>query len=144
MIKKPIEEYVWPEKNYTDKIHDSIEGLFRQIHWRAIGLKEVEDHLLNKFKWLTVDTKNKKQLLNKLIRGGIKKLIQLGMVVECESKLSTEAQWMWAQSASDNKGYKVLTSTDEVAHNMDAVKKIRHRALSFEKVRKYNSEHPNP
>lgn len=142
-MAKTIENYVWPEVNYTDKIHDEVEGLFRQITWRPLTLIEISEFLLKKLPWLTIDTPHRKKILNMIVRKGITKLVQLGLVVEVWSKVTTDKQWNWAQGA-DKETYKVLTSADEVATNMDAVKKIRNRALSIKDVRKYNREEPNP
>jgi len=142
-MTKPVETYVWPEKNYTDQIHDAVEGLFRQITWRPLVLSEISEQLSKKFPWLVLDTPYRKKTLNMIVRRGITKLVQLGLIVEIKSNVTTDKQWQWSQDVDKNT-YKVLTSADEVAHSMEAVKRIRNRALSAEEVRKYNRENPNP
>lgn len=139
MTNKPIEEYVWPEKDYTDKIHNAVREIFRQSKFVSFTYDQLVQQLTKRFRWLTLKTEKQSTVLNKVIRTAIRKFTQLGLIKECKSKMSIERQWMWAQFINET-SYENVTTEDEVAQTEIAINRCLHRAVSGNTLKIYNNQ----
>ena len=136
-MKKNISEMVFPEPNYTDKIHRGLNLLFHFRPWLSFTIPQVREHLIKEYLWLANRTPAQEMLLNKLINTGIKKLVQSGVVKKVVSKTSVEGQWQLTETAVDS-GYTIITSSDEVASTEAARHAIKGRSISDRDLIKLN------
>jgi hypothetical protein len=130
---KDTSEMVWPVENYTDKIHTGLAALFSTYSWLTFTVNQMESHLSRSYKWLTVDTPQRKELLHKLIQTGIRKLIQTGRVQKVTSKVSVEPQWMAIKGVQES-SYTNITSEDQVATTPEARKAVNRRSIGRKKL----------
>lgn len=128
---------VFPEPNYTDKIHAAINLLFHFRPWLSFTIPQLRENLETEFVWLKDINPKQKLLLNKLINTGLKKLVQNGSIKKVTSKTSVEPQWQLTESVVES-GYTVITSTDEVASTPEALKAIKGRSISDRDLMKLN------
>lgn len=128
---------VFPEPNYTDKIHRGLNLLFHFRPWLSFTIPQVKEYLVKEYSWLANRTPAQEMLLNKLINTGIKKLVQNGSIKKVTSKTSVESQWQLTETAVDS-GYTIITSTDEVASTPEALKAIKGRSISDRDLMKLN------
>ena len=128
---------VFPEPNYTDKIHQGLNLLFHFRPWLSFTISQVREHLIKEYSWLASRTPAQEMLLNKLINTGIKKLVQSGVVKKVVSKTSVEGQWQLTETAVVS-GYTIVTSTDEVASTEAARHAIKGRSISDRDLIKLN------
>lgn len=132
-----IENMVWPVENYTDKINGELTLIFKSQRFITFTIKQLEQCLLKKLDWLTVDTSHKKQILNKLINTGIRKLIQANKIKEVTSNISVEKQWI-ATDGINMSSYVILTEDVEVAKTDKAMQASSRRCIGFKKLQELN------
>lgn len=135
---KPIDEMIWPVPNYTDKIHTGIKATFLTRPWLSFTIPQLRQYLERGWPWLANPTEKQAAMLDKIVKCGIQKLIQLGTVKKVTSKVSVEPQWQ-ATSTLSGSGMVNITSDDEVAHNEQARKMASRRALGRKALRKLNA-----
>jgi hypothetical protein len=136
-MKKSLNEMVWPVEKYTDKVYDELGVMFTKYGWLSFTKDQIADHMKRELPWLGSNTENQNVLLNRLISTGIKKLVQLGVVVEVTSNVSVDLQWKHAEGV-ENSGYASVTDPKSVAKTEDAKKAISRRAIGTKKLRKLN------
>lgn len=128
-MKKDLQEMVWPVENYTDKIHSGIKMMFQLRHWITFTIPQMKEHLVRGYPWLANPTTRQTELLDKIIKTGIQKLVQSGKVKKVTSLVSVEPQWQWATDVSENEGFTNVTSEDSVAQTDEAKKAAGRRAI---------------
>jgi hypothetical protein len=79
-------------------------------------------------------------VLNKIIKTGIQKLIQHGLVKKVHSQMTVEGQWQWAASVAEG-GLQDITGADKVATSKEAVKASSRRALGGKSLWVLNHKH---
>ena len=128
---------IWPVVNYTDKIHTGIKATFLSRPWLSFTIPQLRQYLERGWPWLANPTAKQAAVLDKIVKCGIQKLIQLGKVKKVTSKVSVEPQWQ-ATSALAESGMVNITSDDEVANNELAQKMASRRALGRKALRRLN------
>lgn len=136
-MKKNVEEMVWHQTDYTMLIHAAVREMFHCSPFVTFTYAQILEQLLKKFAWLSVDTTQRKQLVNKIVNTALKKYIQLGLIKAVESKMTLDKQWIWAQFV-DKTAYKNLTTSTEVAASEEAIAKCLNRAISKNTLAKLN------
>jgi hypothetical protein len=137
-MKKEIQDFVWPVENYTDKIHTGLKLMFQLRPWLSFTVGQMKDHIVKGYDWLANPNDRQNTLLNELIRKGIQKLVQRGMVKKVHSTTSVEGQWQWASSVADS-GYTDITGADAVAKTPEAIKAAERRSLGCMKLWRLNN-----
>jgi hypothetical protein len=138
-MKKEVSEMVWPVENYTDKIHTGLKMMFITYPWLSFTIPQMRQHLTKGYNWLANPTEAQTALLDKLIKTGIQKLIQLGTVKKVTSKVSVESQWQATAAVADS-GMVNITSEDSVAHTEEARKAVKRRALGGKSLHVLNGQ----
>lgn len=128
---------VWPHLNYTDKIHSALRYMFSAQPHLSFTSEQMKSHIVKGFEWLKNNNKKQDQLLDKIIKTGIQKLIQSGKVSKVTSRVSVDAQWQATSSVAES-GYTNITSSDSVATSDDAKKAISRRAIGTKKLWELN------
>jgi len=139
-MKKDLQEMVWPVENYTDKIHTGIKTMFQLRHWLTFTIPQMREHLVRGYPWLANPTARQTELLDKIIKTGIQKLIQSGKVKKVLSVVSVEPQWQWAADVVENDGFTNVTSEDSVAQTDEAKKAAGRRAIGGRTLWKLNGK----
>ena len=139
MTNKSLEEYVWPEKDYTDKIHSAVRETFRQSKFVSFTYDQLVQQLVKRFSWLKLETDRHHAVLDKIIKTAIRKFTQLGLIKECRSKVSVEKQWIWSQFINETP-YENMTTQDELAQTEIAINQCLHRAVSSKTLKIYNNQ----
>lgn len=138
-----VDEYVWPEVNYTDKIHDTVHEILRRQPYLRFNKNQIKDLLVRELPWLTLDTEKRKSLASKLITTGLRKFEQAGLIKEVIDVTLHEKGWMWASGAKEQeKTFANITPEDEIAKNQQALKACLNRSLSRENIKKLNQNPP--
>lgn len=135
---KEIHEMVFPVENYTDKIHMGIKMMFLNYPHLTFTKQQMVAHLIKGYPWLANPTQRQIELLAKLSKTGIQKLIQAGKVKKVTSKVSVEPQWQAASAVAES-GYINVTSEDSVAVTPEARKAINRRAIGGETLWRLNN-----
>jgi len=130
---KNVTEMVWPVQNYTDKSHFGLKMMFATYPWLTFTAGQMESHLVKGFNWLANPDHRQRLVLDKIIRTGIRKLIQSGKVKKVTSNVSVEDQWI-AVANVEGSGYTSLTSQDEVAKTDAAKKAASRRSIGARKL----------
>lgn len=138
-MKRDLSTMVFPVENYTDKIHFAMKMMFSSRPWLSFTIQQMKEHLQKGYNWLKELDERQSQLLNKLIKTGIQKQIQLGNVKKVSSSVSVDGQWQWAVTVKDS-GYKNVTSDDDVAQSEEAKKAINRRAIGGRSLWKLNGQ----
>jgi hypothetical protein len=134
-----VKEMVWPQDDYTNKIHFAMKYMFSSQPHLTFTVSQMREHLQRGFKWLVTDNDRQSILLDKIISTGIRKLIQNNLVVLVTSKVSTERQWQHRKGAEVG-SHTNITSDDDVAHTTDALKAIKGRAINARALWKLNHQ----
>ena len=113
--------------------------MFSSRPWLSFTIQQMKEHLQKGYNWLKELDERQSQLLNKLIKTGIQKQIQLGNVKKVSSSVSVDGQWQWAVTVKDS-GYKNVTSDDDVAQSEEAKKAINRRAIGGRSLWKLNGQ----
>jgi hypothetical protein len=135
---KEIQDFVWPVENYTDKIHTGIKIMFSQRHWLSFTIPQMREHLTKGYTWLSNPNQRQISVLNKIIKTGIQKWLQKGLVKKVHSSTSVEGQWQWSNSV-EGSGYTDITSVDAVATSQTAQKAVSRRALGCKTLWRLNN-----
>jgi hypothetical protein len=130
---KNVNEMVWPVENYTDKIHFGLRMMFATYPWLTFSTGQMETHLVKGFNWLDNPNERQRLVLDKIIRTGIRKLIQAGKVKKVTSRVSVEDQWIAVANVADS-GYTSVTSNCEVALTEEAKKASNRRSIGARKL----------
>ena len=125
---KNIQDFVWPVENYTTKIHSGIKIMFQLRPWLSYTISQMKESLVNGYPWLANPNERQTALLNKILKTGIQKLVQAGLVKKVHSNTTVESQWQ-STGGVEGSGYDNVTSVDSVAATADAKKAIKHRAI---------------
>jgi hypothetical protein len=135
---KNIQDFVWPVENYTDKIHSALKIMFSIRPWLSFTIPQMKDHIVKGYSWLSNPDERQTTVLNKIIKTGIQKWIQKGLVKKVHSSTSVEGQWQWS-AAVEGSGYIDITSADAVATSQTAQKAASRRALGCKTLWRLNN-----
>lgn len=136
-MKKETSEMVWPVENYTDKIHTALKVMFQLRPWLTYTIEQMKAHVVRGYPWLANPSERQTVLLNKIIKTGIQKLVQGGLVKKVTSKTATESQWQSARGVDES--HINITSEESVAQTPEAVKAIGRRALGGRSLWRLNT-----
>lgn len=137
-MTKNIQEMVWPVENYTDKIHSGLKIMFQLRNWLSFTIPQMKEYIVKGYPWLINPNERQSNLLDKLIKTGIQKLVQRGLVKKVSSNVSVEPQWQWA-AAVEESGYDNITSEDSVAKTEEAKKAVGRRSIGGKKLWRLNN-----
>jgi hypothetical protein len=138
-MKKELSEMVFPVENYTDKIHTGVKATMANYSHLSFTLHQLRPYLQAGYPWLKNLTERQATLLDQIIKTGLAKLIQIGMVKKVTSKVSVESQWQWASKVAES-GYTNITSEDDVAQTDEAKKAVNRRAVGGRSLWKLNGK----
>lgn len=130
---------VFPVENYTDKIHTGVKATMANYSHLSFTLHQLRPYLQAGYPWLKNLTERQATLLDQIIKTGLAKLIQIGMVKKVTSKVSVESQWQWASKVAES-GYTNITSEDDVAQTDEAKKAVNRRAVGGRSLWKLNGK----
>jgi hypothetical protein len=105
----------------------------------SFTLHQLRPYLQAGYPWLKNLTERQATLLDQIIKTGLAKLIQMGMVKKVTSKVSVESQWQWASKVAES-GYTNVTSDDDVAQTDEAKKAVKRRAVGGRSLWKLNGQ----
>lgn len=105
-------------------------------------VEQMKAHIIRGYPWLANPTPKQNELLSKIIKTGIQKLVQSNRVKKVHSKLSTDAQWQATLGLLQNEGFVNITSEDSVAHTPEAEKAIQQRAVGGRTLHRLNNLTP--
>ncbi len=128
---------VFPVENYTDKIHTGVKVTMANYSHLSFTIHQLRPYLQAGYPWLKNLTERQGTLLDQIIKTGLAKLIQLGLVKKVTSKVSVESQWQWATKVAES-GYTNVTSEDDVAQTDEAKKAVKRRAVAGRSLWKLN------
>lgn len=128
---------VFPVENYTDKIHVGVKVTMANYSHLSFTIHQLRPYLQAGYPWLKNLTERQGTLLDQIIKTGLAKLIQLGLVKKVTSKVSVESQWQWATKVAES-GYTNVTSEDDVAQTDEAKKAVKRRAVAGRSLWKLN------
>jgi hypothetical protein len=125
---KPLSEQIFPVENYTDKIHVGVKAQMKRFAHLAFTISQLRPYVQSGYPWLKTLDERQTSLLDQIMKTGLAKLVQQGLVKKVSSKVSVEKQWQWAANVADS-GYTNVTSEDSVASTPEALKKSSRRAV---------------
>lgn len=128
---------VWPVENYTDKIHAGVKATMANYSHLSFTLHQLRPYLERGYVWLKSPNERQSVLLDQIIKTGLAKLVQLGMVKKVTSKVSVESQWQWSSKVAES-GYTNITSNDEVAQTVEAKRAVGRRAIGGQTLWRLN------
>lgn len=138
-MSKNLSEQVFPVENYTDKIHIAVKATIgRQIHV-SFTVAQLLPFVQRGYPWLQNVNERQKTLLKQIVKTGLTKLVQLGLVKKVHSTVQVEPQWQWASTVAES-GYINVTSEDSVAHTDEARKAVGRRALGGQSLHRLNGK----
>ena len=137
-MAKALNEMMFPVENYTDRIHTGVRATIMNSPL-SFTVDQLVPHLQRGYPWLQSLDENQMTLLRKLIRTGLTKLVQLGLIKQVTSKVSVDQQWQATSKVSES-GYTNITSEDSVAQTDEAKKAINRRALGGLSLWKLNGQ----
>ena len=135
---KPLSAQIFPVVNYTDKIHTGVKATLASQSHLSFTIAQIVPSLQRGYPWLKNLDERQTVLLKQLIKTGLTKLVQLGLVKAVSSKVQVDAQWQWASKVSES-GYTNVTSEDSVAQTDEAKKKVSRRALGGSSLWRLNN-----
>ena len=112
-MKKPIEEMIWPVTNYTDKIHFAVKCKMKEYSHLSFTISQLLPNIQRGYPWLNNPDERQLTLLKQIVKTGLTKLVQLGLVKRVTSNVSVEPQWQAASTVAES-GYTNITSEDDV------------------------------
>lgn len=138
---KELTDQIFPVKDYTNKIHTAVKAVVSRQPNLSFTVSQIRPGVIRGYPWLNEVKLTERQLilLDQIIKTGLTKLIQLGLVKKVSSKVQVESQWQWASAVADS-GYTNVTSEDSVAQTEEAKKGVSRRALGGKSLWKLNGE----
>ena len=137
-MKKNLAEMTWPIAGYTEKIDFSLKYMFNRYPHLTFTVKQMHDHVVRGYSWMKDNTEHQNAVLDRVIRLGLKKWIQCGLIKKVSSKVSVEPQWMSARGAGDS-NYANCTSVDAVAVSKEAQEAVAGRPVNGRTLWKLNN-----
>ena len=114
---------------YTDKAHEAMKLLFSTQKYIAHTLRNVTD-FVSKTVGLIPDNDAREATLNKVIKTGLTKLEQLGLIDKVHHRMNQERMWMNHDSVAES-AYTSITNDEKRAKSEKAKKKVAKRALNI-------------
>lgn len=136
---KALSEQIWPIENYTDKIHTGVKATMASYSHLSFTLHQLRPYLERGYGWLKNPNERQSALLDQIIKSGLTKFVQKGLVKKIYSPVQVEPQWQWASRVAES-GYTDVTSQDEVAKTPEALKGSNRRALGAKSLWRLNNE----
>lgn len=130
---------VFPVENYTDKIHFGVKSQMERFSHLSFTIHQLRPYLQAGYPWLKTLSERQATLLDQIIKTGLAKLVQLGLVKRVTSNVQIEPQWQWASKVAES-GYTNITSDDSVAHTDEAKKACRSRAIGGRSLHRLNGK----
>ena len=136
---KPLSAQIFPVENYTDKIHTGVKATLSRQSGISFTIAQIIPSLQRGYPWLAKLDERQTVLLRQLIKTGLTKLVQLGLVKQVFSTVQVDPQWQWASKVEES-GYINVTSDDNVAQTDEAKKKVARRALGGRSLHRLNGK----
>jgi hypothetical protein len=138
-MKKDLQDQVFPVEGYTDKIHFAVKVQMERFSHLSFTISQLRPYLQAGYPWLKNLTERQATLIDQIIKTGLAKLVQLGLVKKVTSKVQVEPQWQWATKVAES-GYTNITSEDEIAQTDEAKKAVKRRAVGGRSLWKLNGK----
>jgi len=130
---------IFPVENYTDKIHFGVKSQMEKYSHLSFTIGQLKPYLQSGYPWLKDLSERQDILLKQIIKTGLAKLVQLGMVKKVTSKVQVEPQWQWASKVAES-GYTNITNENEVAQTDEARKAASRRAIGGRSLHRLNGK----
>lgn len=137
-----VETYIWPEPNYTDKIHKELFDVMKLQSYLRFNVQQMLEVLTKRLKWFTLDTDQRKTWARKIVKNGFQKYEQAGLVKETIDVILHEKGYIITSGANEqSETFQSITPEDEVAKTPEAMKRVLNRSVNRKEIKRLNNQY---